>query len=543
MSYAGQSAHISLGQMGLLTDLPPGAIPPGALVLAKNVSFETGMITKAPGSLRYNTQVLPAGVVGVWDWWKNTVTQELIAACSNGSIYRDIGDRVFTGAVALTTGLGTLDPRCMFVEGGQETALRAKKLFFFSPNNQLKVLSGDIAADGDGFQNVDTPAADWVTPKFPNCGCLHRNRLWAFMDQRYYASTTGNHETFTGDILTGGIFPGEGGNISGAFVFKGRLFAFKEGGFVYFLDDQDSDSDNWFWRRLSANFGLCSPHGIIEAVNDMFAVSESGSPISYSAVQELGDVESGDLLRLLQIEEYYKNNTSLSGLNVMHAIFYEAKKQAFFTGRTSYRTTNNTLFHIDFGKSGAPRPAFWPKDQADCLALRKDINGVRRPIYGSSDGYVYLMDREDRLVGGSAFKGEFKTSHMDFRHLDPNLAHKNKLFDHLAVEFVPQGNWTLQVDVYIDGTFRETLNYYMDVRDDGLNQFALGSGGGTGITTPSGGDGDPLGREEAQTIQAPLHGSGRQISFHFRQSGANQNFAISSLTVGFRVSGEQASRA
>jgi hypothetical protein len=234
MSYSGNIATIPLGQIGLLTDLPPGEIARGALIKATNVSFETGLITKAPGSLRYNTQVLPAGIVAGIDWHPDVVTQRLIVACSNGSIYRDIGDRLFSGAVAITSGLGTLTPRSKFVEGGGETAGRDKKLFFFSGGAaQLKVLEGD----GVEFTTINNPAADWTTPNFPTCGLVHRNRLWAFMKSRAYASDSGDHENFTSNYLTQAIFPGEGGDISGAFVFKGRLFAFKQGGFVYYLED------------------------------------------------------------------------------------------------------------------------------------------------------------------------------------------------------------------------------------------------------------------------------------------------------------------
>lgn len=524
MAYTGEIAHIPLGQLGLLTDVPPGEVPRGALIFANNVSFETGLITKARGSLRYNSQVLPAGVVGLFDWWPDTVTQRLIAACTDGKIYRDIGDRLFSGAVSIASGLGSLTPKCVFVEAGGETASRSKKLFFFSGTTQVKVLTGD----GTSFSTISNPAADWVTPNFPTVALVHRNRLWAFMGQRAYASDTGNHENNTSNNLTQNIFPGEGGSIIGAHVFKGRLFAFKEGSFVYYLDDSDTDSDNWNWRKLSSNFGLASSHGIIEAVNDLIAVNESGSPISYNATNALGEIESADVLRLLQIEEFFRNSTSLSGVNVMHALYYEHKKQAFFTWRRSYQTNNDTLFHIDFNRE-SPRAAFWSKDHADCLAVRKDINKIQRPIYGSYDGYVYLMDQEDRLVGGSSYTGEFKIGHTDFRFLDEKIAHRNKLFDYLAVEFLPQGTWNLDVDVYLDGTFSETIQFAMDVRDDGLDSFTL--------------DTDPLGREETQTIQKPLHGSGRRISFRCKQSGSNQNFAIASLTVGFRMSAEQASRA
>lgn len=527
MAYTGQIATIPLGQIGLLTDVAPGEVPRGALIRANNVSYETGLLTKATGSLRYNTQVLPAGIVALFDWWPDPSTQRLIAACTDGKIYRDIGDRVFSGAVAIASGLNLLTPRSMFVEGGNEIAGRTKKLFYFSKSNQVKVLD----ADGVTFATIDDPAADWVTPNFPTVGLVHQNRLWAFMGQRAYASDTANHEDFDTNYLTQNIFPGEGGEIVGCHVFKGRLFAFKEGGFVYYLDDSDADSDLWFWRKLASNFGLVSPHGIVEIGDDMIAVNESGSPISYNAVQALGDIESADLLRLMQIEDYYRNSTSLAGIDVLHSIYYEAKKQAFWTTRTSYRTTNNALLHVDFNKQ-TPRVAIWSKDAADCLTMRKDINKIKRPIYGSSDGYVYLMDREDRLVGGAAFTGEFKTGHMDFRFLDEKLAEKNKLYDFLSVEFKPQGSWNLEVDVYIDGTFSETINYLMDVRDDGLGSFTLG-----GAST-----GDPLGRTETQTIRRPLHGSGRRISFICRQSGSNQNFAVASLAVGFRVSAEQATR-
>lgn len=522
--YSGRWANIQLGELGLLTDMPPSQIPRGGLIRAYNISFETGLVTKAPGSRKYNSsQVLPSGIIALHDYWPDTVTQRLFAACRNGAIYRDIGDRVFSGATAIQTGMMNLDERCMFVEGGAETTSRSKKLFFFSGTNQVKVLSGDE----EEFETISSPAADWTTPNFPAIALVHRNRLWAFLKQAAYASDTANHENFTSNNLIQYIFPGEGGEITGAFVFRGRLFAFKEGGFVYYLDDSDVDSDNWVWSKLANNFGLASSHGIVQVANDMIAMNESGSPVSYEAVQNFGDIESADILRLLQIEEYYRNSTSLSGIRSTHALYYEAKKQLFFTTRTSYRTTNNALLHIDMNREN-PRAALWTKDQVNCLAQRKDVNKVLRPVYGAEDGYVYLMDQEDRLTGSTAYTGEFKTSHTDFRFAGEDLASRNKLFDFLAVEFIPQGTWNLEVDVYIDGSFSETINFSMDVRDDGLGSFTL--------------DTDLLGREETQTIQKPLHGSGRRISFHCKQSGSNQNFAIASLSVGFRVSGEQAFR-
>jgi hypothetical protein len=535
MAFTGQQAHIPLADLGLLTDMAPGQIPRGALIRANNISYETGLITKCTGSRKYNSTTFGSTVVALHDWWPDTVTQRFIVACANGNLYRDIGDGNFgpdagsTNEPMTSTALMSLDPRAMFIDGGQETSGRTKKLFLFSGTNQVKVLD----ADGLTFATIRDPAADWVTPNYPSIGLIHRNRLWAFMNQRAYASDSGDHEDFNTNFLTQAVFPGEGGNISGAFVFKGRLFAFKEGGFVYYLDDADTDSDNWVWRKLASNFGLSSPHGIIEVMNDMIAVNDSGSPTSYSAVQSFGDIESADLLRSLRIEDYFRGITGFSGLDVLHACYYEAKKMAFFTYRTGARSTNDTLLMIDFNSQN-PRSAFWPSHAAQCLTLRRDRYKIKRPVYGGSDGFVYLADQEDRLIGftgaggGSAISAEFMIAHTDMRFLDERLAQKNKLFDFLDVEFKPQGSWNLEVDVYIDGQFSETINFLMDVRDDGLDSFTLG--------------GDTLGRDESQTIRKPLHGSGRRLSFLCRNTGSNQNFAIAGFTVGFRVSAEQATR-
>ncbi len=522
--YSGHEVTIPLGQIGLMTDLPPADLPRGALILANNVSFETGLITKAPGSAKYNTTTLGAEVIALWDFWPDIVTQRLIALTSAGSIFYDIGDKTFSGGVAIKTGLMAVTANAVFVEGGNEVAANPKKLFLYTGTNQLQVLSGQ----DDSFADVASPASDWATPNYPTFGFIHRDRHWAFMGQRFYASTTTSHEDFTSnDILTGTVFPGEGGDLVGAWIFKGRPFVFKRGGFVYYLDDSDLDSTNWFWRKLASNFGLASEHSVGELTNDMVALNESGALISYQAVNTYGGIDSSDLFKILQIRQFLRNKTSLAGIGVTHMIYYEDKKQLFITSRSSYQTNNDLMIQMDFNNA-QPRVALWDKDAPSCLALRKDVNHIKKPMYGAADGFIYLMDRENRLVGASAYTGEFKTGHYDFRDLSPEIATKNKLFDHLAVEFVPQGRWNIDVDVYIDGNLSETIQYAMNVRDDGLDNFQL--------------DTDALGREESQTVVMPLHGSGRRISFHVKQSGSNENFSLASLTVGFRVSADQVTR-
>jgi hypothetical protein len=525
MAYEGITAPIVLGSLGLYTDNSPSDLPPSALIEAKNVTLERGMVQKAPGSLIYNTSdQLSGSVQAIHDWWPETHLQRMIALTDAGNIYRDIGDRTFTSATAIKTGMGAVTPNSMFVEGGHETALAPKKLFLFTDGlRQLQVLEGD----GVTFTDVGSPAADWTTPNFPRVGVHHRARMWAFMKQRAYASSTGSHENFVSDNLTQSIYPGEGGDIIGAYVFKGRLFAFKEGNFVYFLDDSAADDANWFWKKLSNNFGLAAPNAVFDSLNDMIAGNSSGTATSYTATDALGDVESADLFRSANMEQYLRANLSTAGINVMHTIYYEAKKQAFFTYRSTYKNNNDMVIVMDLNKEN-PRISFWVKGTPQCLAQRKDKDGIPRPMYGSSDGYVHFMDYEDRLEGAASYEGAFRTAYTDFRGVDPKLMTMQKHFDFLWLEFKEEGPHSVSVDVFIDGVFIETLTVPMNAEGTYLDSFLL--------------DTDRLSESLTQSLPKPLHGTGRRISFRVYNSGSNESFQIASITVGFRPGDESATK-
>jgi len=526
LGYDGVEAKIPLGEIGLLTDVSPTDMPPNALTYANNICLWNGCVEKAPGTLKFNASALPAGIVAIHDWWPDTTKQRLIAVTSAGSVYRDTGGRDFASNTAITTGLGTLTPNCKFTEGGVETAGRSKKLFLFTNGvAQLKVLE----ADGTSFASIDNPAADWTGTNYPKCGVVHRNRLWAFAGQRAYASDTGDQENFTTNYLTQAVFPGEGGEIRGAYVYKGRLFAFKDGGFVYYLEDSDSDSAFWFWKKLASSFGLAAPNALQEVGNDLIGGNTTGTITSYAASDALGEVESADIMQLAKMESFLRATTSKSGILEQHCLYYPEKKTLFATYRSTYRTYNDMLISLDTN-TGQPRFAFWIKGYPQCLALRKDINEIFRPMYGDKDGYVHIMDYEDRLEGSTAFLGDFQTAQLDFSHVDPRFSTTNKLFDHLSVHYLKEGSHNLSCDYFIDGKYVETITFPMQQYDNAqLNQLVL--------------DTDRLAQFNQETFTRPLKGSGRTISFRFYNNGSNQSFRIAAITVGFRPSGKQAQKA
>jgi len=536
MAYAGQAITIPLGQLGLMTDMAPVDVAQGALILAQNVALNNGFVEKAPGSRAFNEEALPAGVVGVYDWRPNKITQRLIAACSNGFLYIDAG----VGANSFRTlpinaqdsngtpvALTGLNPNCQFVAAGGETAGRSKKLFFFSRGqNPIMVLNSTTEI----LAPLSTPPADWVANNYPVCGVVFRNHLFAFAGQQSYMSRTGDHENFTGvDSGVQPVWPGEGGDIIAAFVYKTRLFCFKEDAYGYYLDDSDTDSDNWVWKKITSNFGVSATNAVIEVIDDMLTGNDTGTVTSYLATQALGDVAAGDVLQNAQIENYLRGNSSKAGMDVQHALYYPEKKLVFFTFRSAYYTYNDSLLVIDVNKTNMPRITFWRKGRPQCLALRKDATNIKRPMYGSTDGRVYLMDKEDRNEGGTAIKAEFQTAQMDFRQLNGAFANKNKLFDWLAVTYVPTGDFRLLCDWFIDGKYIDTVEFpLVQYLKPKLNTLHLNQ--------------DRLAQPNTETATQKLSGSGRVISFRFRNEGLNENFQVCSITVGFRESGEKAQK-
>lgn len=523
--YTGTKAKIPLGEFGLLTDIAPDKVPPPALIQANNVCFTEGSVQKAPGTVKWNSTPLAAGIVAVHHWKPTLVTERFIAVTSDGSIYRG-SDRVFGSAINSSVS-SVLTPNCMFAEGGAEAASNKKKLFLFTNGvTNPYVLSGD----GTAFTSMATPNSDWTsTGTYPKFGTIHRGSLWAFAGQRSYASSTGNHEDFSNSsaVFVSGVYAGEGGELRGAAVFKGKLFAFKDGGFVYMLNDESAAASGWYWQKISSNFGLSAPNAISEVLDDLIAGNVSGTLSSYAASQKLGDVESADIIQEMQFEAYLRGNTSKVGLDFQHVCYYAEKKTLFATYRSAYYTYNDMLIMIDFGRNDRLRPAFWIKGYPQCLGLYKDVNQINRPMYGDKDGYLHLMDREDRLEGSTAYTGSFQIPHLDFSHLDQSLSTREKHFDFLSVHYVPESSGDLSCDYYIDGRYIDTITFPMiQYNRSELGVLTLGT--------------DRLKQPNTETTTRQLRGTGRTFSAKFYNSGSNQSFQIPAITVSFRTGGDKA---
>lgn len=530
MSYSGAIVPIPLGQLGLRTDDPVTSLPPNCLIKANNVSLFNNRIEKSRGSSKYNSTTLGNSVVCVKDWFPTPSLQRLIALTSNGNVYRDTGNGLFSGNVAIKTGLGTLTTNCMMVEGGSEAAGYNKKLFIFTDTAKVQIISGDASATTD----IANPAVDWAAGNNPKAGIVYQGRMIAFgnANRRHtiYTSTSDDHEKF--DDATNSfqfnIFPGEGDGLIAAAVYQGLLLVFKKPYGVFIVDGtQDPNPGGWSIRRYSDAFGVSSPNGTAQALGDLVGANSFGSVTSLQTTNAYGDLTAGDIYARNKVENYFRQELNPAGYSSTQALYYPEKKTLYFSNKSQGSNNVNRLVSVNFGQD-TPRFTLETKDQPNCLALRRDSNGIERPMYGANDGFVYLMDQNVYNVGGnSAYIGEFQTPYIDFSFADQSLGGKSKLFDQLEVNYVQTGNWAFYIDVYIDNAFSETLTF-SQFKGATIGSFIL--------------DQDSLGGIGTKRIRLPLHGSGRAISFRVYNGNLDQNFIIERLIVQFRPSGEQAIR-
>lgn len=543
MAFTGIVQPIPLGQGGIHTDDSPNTIPATDLILANNVTMHNNYIEKDAGSTRFNTSAVPSGVYGAFDWWPTTNLSDrrLIVLGGDGKIYA-IDD---TGAATEITASGgapatlTVTNQVYFVTGGNEAAGNAKKLFIMNGSNPVQVISGT----GTTRTNLATPPAEWVSGKQPRFGAIVEGRLALFgsdaAPHTLYLSRTDNHETLTGSgTLQFPVYPGEGERLTSGFIMGGRFYMLKYPSYAYGLITDNADNTQWYVRKATAGFGAATPHAVVPTLNDVLVKTAEDSVLSILAVQEFGDVKAGDVFNILRMEQFVRDSINTSGALLTHSLYYPEKKLAYFTFKSTLGSSNDRMMLFRLDTQGKPKASFITKDAPNCLALRKDSNGVLRPIYGSLDGYVYLMDQEDRNVAGAAYVGEFQTPHMDFGFRDQKLAEINKNFVFLELRYVPKSDCTIYADTFIDGNYYDT--YSIQMRADAVlgdtlpdtNDFMLADS----ANDP---EGSFLAGEDLATTLIPIAGMGRSISIRIYNSGLNETFKIASLFIGFKPSGQQ----
>lgn len=518
MAFTGETAELIIGIDGFTGTKNHAIVTPSQLLAAENITYENGTLQKEGGSAKYNSSAISGAptIQGGHDWHPSAGVQRMVVFLSDGDLKKDTGGGDFT--VDLKTGMTTTNSVGVFVAGGKEVAANNRKLFLFTGNNVVQVLSGD----GATTTNITSPPTDWAGSNQPSTAAIHENRLCAAGNandpHRVYMSLATDHEDFTGTALSFSIYPGEGQKIVQVLSFKGLLIVFKYPQGIYLIDTSNSDNTKWRVTRHSKSIGGVSPLGGVAIDDDVLFLDHTGSFHLISAIQEFGNIGSRNLSDIAQFDVWVRDNINISELPRTQAIYYVAKRQAMFAVSES-GTTYGCKLIVDFNRSQLPRFSISTKDINRSIWLKQDVSGIERPTTGDTSGFVWNLDQDSRSVDGTGFSGKWQTPHLDLSHLDPALGtlDKNGKFLELVVE--PKGNWDLSVDILWDDVVKETIQFNMGTSGSTLGSFVLGT--------------DVLAGSNLVNKRRQIHGKGRRLSLVGRNSGAGQDFSIAKFYILF----------
>ena len=526
MAFTGSTLEINLAHTdGMVGDTPITLVGLEQLIDAKNVTFSTGTLDKEGGATKYTTGPLAGGstIIGAWDWWPNSTTQRLVALTSNGSAYKDTGDGAFS--VILRAGQAwTSVNTAIFAEGGKEAAANNSKLFIATGAQAIQVLS----ADGATIADLATPAADWAS-SYPTFVLNHEGRLWgggnSNQPHTLYYSTATDMENFTGGGSgTVAVYPGEGQYIATAVSYKGLIVVFKYPRGIYIVDTTDPSSANWKVRKIAQWLGIAGIRAWTMVEDDILFMDPAGNFHLLSAVQEFGYVSSAALSVRTKFRNWASTGLNPAAFTKARGAFSPLLREAHFAIAGVGSSTNNYRVVWDFN---GPRPRWHYSDFPSCVDIFTRLDSSAQPYLftASNAGHIWALQQGTYLNGSSSYDGTFQTSHIDFSVLAPALAQRRKNFRFLELVGSPTGNWTLTVNVYIDGVLSQALAFNMGTSGTALGTFVL--------------DTDSLGGGEVLTLKKRLVGSGRRISFQVTQSGSGQNFQLYKMIVYFDPGSER----
>lgn len=546
MGYSGLKFPIPLGGRGVFTDAPQSRIPVGSLFRAYNASFYNEALETDYGSVAYNTTAYPSGVRAFYDFWVDSVTRRLATVHNDGTVYRLldptsqqlVGPDTTVTTVAPTT--LSLSPYVSMNTGGREQTSFPRKLFIYTGYSPVQVISGDASVR----HNIQSPAADWTGTNQPIGGIIHRgiHMAWGNLNNPHtvYGSKADDHEDFLTTPLLFSCYPGDGELIVDAIDFRGVMYLVKYPTGVYYLIDADSNPANWYFQKLTDEFGGSCPKSMVSITDDVLIANSMGSVTSLKAALIFGDVTTADVLHQVGA----RNSTVVEtnpGANTRRTMVYYPFKKLSITAFQSPSSNNpDRTLYLDYRKlQQPPLPSWNTKDRPNYLGLVKDSTMIKRPAYAADDGYVYMMDSPTRFVGvvpngstgGSVVTRDYyldvTTSYVDMGQMTqqggPEISCINKQFEQLEIEYVPTGKWDLSIDVMIDGRLRCTRTISVASSKSELDSMQL--------------DTAIVDSECTMSTTVPIGGYGKRIALRF-YSGAQQYVKIVGARIYFRLGDE-----
>jgi hypothetical protein len=524
MAYRGNPVPLPVGLQGFSGSKNPSKMGPGHFSYVEGVDIDGGVLVKDGGAEKFSPDLTAAIRAGI-NWSPVGGVRHDIIFLDDGDVKKDTGAGTF--GTDVKTGLDPVNVYPpVFVTAGGETVGAARKLFMFTDSNQVQVLPGTTNVMAD----IATPAADW-SASFPIFGCLHGMRMWAGGNagdpHRLYYSQIDNNENFTG---TGSgslpVFPGEGETLVGAISFRGLLLVFKRPKGIYVIDNRDPTPANWQVTKLNDAVGAAGPRSFGQISNDIVILDPFGNFHLMTAVTDFGDINASNIGLISEMATFMRREVSLVNIHQSVMAWNAGRSQAWFYTPLVGAIENNLRIRIDFSDpQSGPRYLLSRRDVAPSLWMRPDAQGVERPTTGDDEGFVWLMEEEERNKDGDAYPFEFETADTDFSFADPGLAHRSKNGQFIEVTADIINATSLNMTPYWDGVPSDPINFELGGIGAALGSFTL--------------DVDALASAGIVTERKRLTGSGRRLKLAVSNDTVDDEVRLSQISIMFTVGDER----
>jgi hypothetical protein len=462
--YRGQVVDIQGGRGGLNGNINSYLIPPTDLLVARNLRFDGFVWRKAGGLSLFDSVAVATAPTcyGGWDWRPNSGNQNQVTFWSNGNVYKETGADI--DAVLLGTLSAPANP-VVFCEGGSVSAGLDKELYIFNKGNSPKKLTGT----GVTLAAFTNESADWSSNK-PGAGIQHDFRTVAFdvdsAPHNLYFSALADLSDFVGSGGdTGYVFsvaPGVGDRIIAANSYlPQQLYVFKYPRGIWAVDTTDFTGDFLPTTLVRDDVGAAGPNCIAKVGNDLWFISGNGRLYSVQALRPDTDPLDADITAKLNLKTFIEENVDATKLKFARLIYDEARREIWYVYSSQAGTgINDSVLIIDLNEPGVLKTAVDDRGEYfQAVWKRVASTGFNEILVAGVGGLVYRANAISRSIGGTtAYTSELKTIDTDFRFVDPVIGSREKRYDFLEISILPTGNYTLGIDVYIDGMFKKSIN-------------------------------------------------------------------------------------
>jgi len=541
MQYNGMKATFKSAEQGLIATTNYDNVPHNALIEAKNIRFDEKAWRKVGGLSLVDANAIAnanALCVGGHDWWSSKTVQTQVTAWDDGIIYKEVSSNM--DSVELVNSLSLSTAPTVFVDGGRELVGNNRKLLIFNEGAVPQVLNANAASTA----NVANLSVDWANAStYPAGAIIHDSRVVSWRGDNLYFSALDDHENFksynpsdaTADPLPSfSIAAGQADEIRAAHSMgTTRLYVFKYPYGIYFLDTSAVTSYLVPITTVRDDMGIAGPEAItrVGSLGTWFIGSDAHI-YSLDLIQNPDtDLQDASITSRLYYDQYILDNINLNRLKWAKLVWNSKRKELLAIYTKAGTTSNNLILCIDLRDPNNPKistdergtyfNSVWPT---------RNITTQEQGLYCSgTGGLVYKMDQDARVIGSAtAYQGKLRTPDTDFEWLSPELIDMQKRFDWFEIYYTTTSNYTLYIDVFINGQLYQTYNFTQAASGSFLNTGTLGS--------------FVLGGIELKRKKFKIGGIGTKFSFQLRNSAVNDDFYVNKAVVHFQPLGTKGER-